>query len=168
MSRLDSVIRRLQAQRICLDWAAAQLKATPGVVFELGLGNGRTYDHLRALLPERDIYVFDIQVAAHPDCVPADNRLYLGDISQTLPKAAAEHAGRCLLVHSDIGSGVVAENRTIAALIGSALIPALAVGCLIISDQPLEIDGTEAVALPPGVAAERYFIRRFVGGSAVN
>ena len=55
MSRLESFIRRLQAQQACLDDDAAQVAQRPGVIFELGLGNGRTYDHLRARLPGRDI-----------------------------------------------------------------------------------------------------------------
>ena len=39
MSRLDSFLRRLQAQRGCLNDAAALVGARPGPVFELGLGN---------------------------------------------------------------------------------------------------------------------------------
>lgn len=51
MSRLDSFIRRLQAQRDVLDWAADGVEDRAGLVLELGLGNGRTYDHLRERLP---------------------------------------------------------------------------------------------------------------------
>ena len=47
MSRLDSFIRRMQAQRDCLNAAAGLIADVPGVVFDLGLGNGRTFDHLR-------------------------------------------------------------------------------------------------------------------------
>ena len=50
MSRLDSFIRRLQAQRACLDRAAELVRDLPGPVVEIGLGNGRTYDHLRRRL----------------------------------------------------------------------------------------------------------------------
>ena len=46
MSRLDSAIRRLQAQRLCLNAAVAYVEELPGPVLELGLGNGRTYDGL--------------------------------------------------------------------------------------------------------------------------
>ena len=49
MSRLDSFIRRLQAQRACLSEAAAQIRGVDGFVLELGLGNGRTFDHLREI-----------------------------------------------------------------------------------------------------------------------
>ncbi|MBM3542582.1 MAG: hypothetical protein FJX51_11085, partial [Alphaproteobacteria bacterium] len=68
MSRLDSFIRRLQAQRACLDHAAMLVRDLPGPVLEFGLGNGRTYDHLRETFPGREIFAFDRQVAAHPDC----------------------------------------------------------------------------------------------------
>ena len=70
MSRLDSAIRRLQAQRDLLNQAAQDIGSMEGVVLELGLGNGRTYDHMRAILPDREIYVFEREVRAHPDCIP--------------------------------------------------------------------------------------------------
>ena len=65
MSRLDSSIARLMAQRVCLGFVATELLGRPGCVLELGLGNGRTYDHIRSLMPERRIYVFDRRIAAH-------------------------------------------------------------------------------------------------------
>jgi hypothetical protein len=65
MSRLDSFIRRVQAQRACLDRAAELIADVPGPVLELGLGNGRTYDHLREQLPARRIFVFERLVQAH-------------------------------------------------------------------------------------------------------
>ena len=43
MTRLDSVIRRLQAQRSVIDWAAGEVASRRGLILELGLGNGRTY-----------------------------------------------------------------------------------------------------------------------------
>ncbi len=85
MSRLDSFIRRLEAQRACLDRAAALISGLDGIVLELGLGNGRTYDHLRTLFPDREIHVCERQVAAHPDCVPPPEFLILGDMRETLP-----------------------------------------------------------------------------------
>ena len=84
MTRLDSVIRRLTAQRDLLDWAAGEIDPG-GLVLELGLGNGRTYDHLRDRLPGREIYVFERSPAAHPSCMPADSYMIVGDIFDTLP-----------------------------------------------------------------------------------
>ena len=52
LSRLDSFIRRLEAQRACLNATPAWIEGLAGPILELGLGNGRTYDHLRRLHPE--------------------------------------------------------------------------------------------------------------------
>ena len=162
MSRLDSVIRRLQAQRACLDAAAGLIAGLPGIVLELGLGNGRTYDHLRTRLPDRDIHVFDRQVAAHPDCIPPDDHLFLGDLAETLPLAAARLGRTAILVHSDIGSGDEAMNRAIAAVISRLLPPLLAPGAIILSDQALTLDA-QALPLPDGVASGRYHMLRARG-----
>ena len=87
MSRLDSFIRRLKAQRACLDMAAELIADVDGPVLELGLGNGRTYDHLREILPDRDVYAFDRRIAAHPACIPDEAHMFLGDLHDTLPGA---------------------------------------------------------------------------------
>jgi hypothetical protein len=70
VSRLDSFIRRMQAQRDCLNVAAALIADVPGAVFDLGLGNGRTFDYLREILPDREIFVFDRVVNANPKSRP--------------------------------------------------------------------------------------------------
>ena len=70
MSRLESTIRRLSAQRDILDEICARLAGMNGPVVELGLGNGRTYDHLRQRLPERRIIAFDRALAAHRSSTP--------------------------------------------------------------------------------------------------
>ncbi|GAB5470029.1 MAG: class I SAM-dependent methyltransferase [Rhodospirillales bacterium] len=167
MSRLDSAIRRLQAQRTCLEFACAQVRARPGAVFELGLGNGRTYDHLRSRLADPEerwpLYVFERQVAAHPDCIPPEERLYLGDFAETLPRAARDLAGRVVLAHADMGSGDAAANARLAAFVSQALAPALAPGALVLSDQPLTLAGAEPLALPEGVAPGRYHLYRKAG-----
>src|SRR3954447_20948645 len=115
MSRLDSFIRRLEAQRACLDLAAELTRHLDGVALELGLGNGRTYDHLRSILPERDIYVCERRVAAHPDCVPPPDRLILGDMRETLTAARDRFGDRVALVHFDVGTGDAAGNLALAA-----------------------------------------------------
>ncbi len=164
MSRLDSFIRRLMAQRDCLEMAAGMIAGMPGPVLEVGLGNGRTYDHLRCLLPEREIFVFDRRIAAHPDCVPDDGHMILGEITDTLPGALARIGSRAALVHADIGSGDAATNAGIAAFLGRAL-PALTVpGAVIVSDQDLGRAGWDPQALPEGVTPGRYFIFRQARG----
>jgi hypothetical protein len=164
MSRLDSAIRRLQAQRACLDSAAHAIRQVPGVLFELGLGNGRTYDHLRELCPTREIFVFERQVAAHPDCVPDEAHLYLGDVLETLPRAAERFAGGVALLHADIGTGDAARNARLAAAIQPYLPDLLAPGGVAITDQEMPWAEAEQIALPDGVAPGRYFLYRQRGG----
>jgi hypothetical protein len=160
LSRLDSAIRRLEAQRACLDLAAEAVREMAGPVLELGLGNGRTYDHLRERLPGRDIWVFERKVAAHPDCMPPADRLILGDLAATLPATLARLAPPAL-VHFDIGQGEPARDAALGRWLGALLAPALARGGILVGDQ----DPGEAAELvpldpPPGVAAGRYFLRR--------
>jgi trans-aconitate methyltransferase len=91
MSRLDSFIRRLIAQRDILNFVATDLELPrDGAVLELGLGNGRTYSHLRELFPARRIIAFDRALVAHAASAPPARDLVLGEIRDT----AAAFAGR--------------------------------------------------------------------------
>ena len=164
MSRLDSFIRRLEAQRACLDRAIDIVRPVAGAVLELGLGNGRTYDHLRSRLDgSREIFAFDRQVAAHPGCVPDPAHLLLGDFRDTLP-ALARRLGRSVaLVHADTGSGDAAASPAGAQLLPPLIEPLLAVGAAIVSDQDLAPPpalGWKAQTLPAGVEPGRYFLYR--------
>ena len=158
MSRLDSFIRRARAQRDCLKDAVRRTAQIDGPVIELGLGNGRTYDHLRHLVPEREIYVFERHVAAHPDCVPDDAHLFLGDFRETIPDAMARIGAPVALLHGDIGTGNAAKNAELAAWLGPAIRPLLAPGAVVVCDQALNNAGLEALEPPEGVDAERYFV----------
>ena len=109
MSRLDSFIARMQAQRDCLNFLKPKIDAVPGPILEVGLGNGRTYDHLRDLFPGRDIYVFERKVAAHPDCVPPDDRLFLGEAREAIP--AASRADRPLACRARRQSAIGLTTR---------------------------------------------------------
>lgn len=161
MSRLDSFIRRLEAQRACLDLAVEAIQDLPGVVLELGLGNGRTYDHLRSLLPEREIIVFEREVRAHPDCIPAEEQLVLGRIEETLPAFSERQSEKAALVHSDIGTGDAERNRELAAWLSGALPPLLLPGAVIVGDQALGHPCLKATPLPEGIAIDRYFVYRY-------
>ncbi len=160
MSRLDSFIRRLEAQRACLGRAAELVGGLDGCVLELGLGNGRTYDHLRALLPDREIFVCEREVAAHPDCIPPRDRLILGDMRQTLGGLRDRLGGRVALAHFDAGSGDAAANRTLAAALAPDIVALLRAGAVLASDPALERAELEALPLPDGVAPGRYHLYR--------
>ena len=160
MSRLDSFIRRLTAQRACLEAAFRLIADRPGPVLELGLGNGRTYDHLRSNLADREIFVFERQVLAHPDCVPDDTHLFLGDFHDTIPDASSRIGAPAVLAHCDIGSGDAAATAALAGWLGPALVGLLGDGAIVLADQPLQAPGLTALALPETVAPGRYHMYR--------
>jgi S-adenosyl-L-methionine methyltransferase len=158
VSRLDSFIRRLEAQRACLDLAVARIADLPGPVLELGLGNGRTYDHLRELLPAREIFVFEREVRAHPVDRPDPHHLLLGDFRDTLPGAGHRLPGRAALAHADIGSGDREATAELAKWLSGALPDLLADGAWLASDQPLQHPSLVPQPLPKGVTSNRYFL----------
>ena len=160
MSRLDSFIRRLEAQRACLNHAAELVRDIDGVVLELGLGNGRTYDHLRELFPDRDIYVCERRVAAHPDCVPPPERLVLGEMRETLPALHGRLGGRVVLAHFDVGTGDAAANLALAAELTPLIGPLLRAGAMLVADPRIEAPGLLALPLPGGIAPGRYHLYR--------
>ena len=158
MSRLDSFLRRLQAQCDCLNAAVSLVADRPGPIFELGLGNGRTYDHLRKACPRRQVFVFERKVSAHPDCIPDAEHLFEGRIEDTLEAVRDRFAGAAALVHADLGSGQAARDARTAALVSKKLPPLLAPGAVIVSDQELNMEPAAAHPLPPGVQPGRYFM----------
>jgi len=166
MSRLDAFIRRLTAQRACLEAAARLLAELPGPILEIGLGNGRTYDHLRTLFPTRDIYVFERKVAAHPLCIPDDDHLLLGDIRDTVPGAMERIGQAAVLAHADIGSGDKAADKATGALLGKMLRPLMSPGGIVIGDQDMDVPNAERLRLPDGIDADRYFMYRISGSSS--
>ena len=160
MTRLDSAIRRLTAQRALLDWAASEI-APAGHVLELGLGNGRTYDHLRDRLKGRDIFVFERAPAAHPDCMPPENRLLVGDFLETLPRfAQVEGRGSVALIHADIGTGDETRNRELALRLSPLLEPLLQAGGLLVGDRMFDLPDCEDLSPTLAVSAGRYFVYR--------
>jgi hypothetical protein len=160
VSRLDSAIRRLKAQRTCLEHAVGLIRGLAGPVVELGLGNGRTYDHLRQILPDREIFALDRQVDAHPDCIPDSRHLLLGDFADTLPTALARIGTRAALIHADTGTGEAVRNAQLAAWLAPHLVGLAAPGGIILSDQELVTLAPYALTLPEGVPTGRYFLYR--------
>ncbi|HTV45425.1 MAG TPA: class I SAM-dependent methyltransferase [Stellaceae bacterium] len=168
MSRLDSFIRRLEAQRACLDAAAILVRDLDGPVLELGLGNGRTYDHLRQLCPQRDIYVCERQLAAHPDCVPPARLLLLGDMRETLPAARQALEGRVVLAHLDAASGDTAASLALAAELVPLIIPLLRPGAVFVSEPEIAAAALTALPLPGAIAPGRYHLYRALSPAHVS
>jgi hypothetical protein len=160
MSRLESAIRRLEAQRDCIDFAAEALVGIPGPVLELGLGNGRTYDHLKTRFPDREIFVFEREIRAHPDSIPDAGHLFLGDFFATLPEAVARLGRSAALAHCDFGSGKEEHDAAVAARLADAAAPLLRPGALVLSDQRLAHPAWRPERLPASVGEGRYYIFR--------
>ena len=160
MSRLDSFIARMQAQRDCLNFLKARIDGIAGPILEVGLGNGRTYDHLRDLFPGRDIYVFERKIAAHPDCIPPGDRLFLGDADRTIADAALKLGATAALIHTDLGTGDHAANVAMGKWLGPALDTLAASGGYVLANQPLEVARWQLQPEPPGVPKDRYFLYR--------
>jgi S-adenosyl-L-methionine methyltransferase len=158
MSRLDSFIARMQAQRDCLNFLKPVIDAVPGPILEVGLGNGRTYDHLRDLFPGRDIYVFERKVAAHPDCIPPDDRLFLGEARDAIPRAARQLGAVAALIHTDLGTGDHDANVEMGKWLGPALDTLATKGGWILANQPLAVARWHRQPAPPGVPKDRYFL----------
>lgn len=158
MSRLDSVIRRLSAQRDILNTMPERLKAMPGPILEIGLGNGRTYDHLRGLFPGREIFAFDRTLNAHPACVPDEDHLVLGEIEETLGKAKDWLPAPAALAHMDIGTPDEEVNRRVRAFLEKTLPQIMARGGLVVSDQWLRSTRLTVLPMPDTVPAGRYYL----------
>ncbi len=160
MSRLDVFIDRMVSQRACLDFAISQTAALPGPVYELGLGNGRTYHHMRERIAGRPIYVFERAVASHPDSTPDDEFTILGDVTETLPAALDRFGATASLIHADLGGHNLAKNDAFARKISPLVEPLLAEGGLMVSSDRMYFSGLEERPLPDGAVPGRCFIYR--------
>lgn len=158
MSRLDIFIARMVSQRACLDFAAQATMHLAGPVFELGLGNGRTYHHITEVINGRDIYVFERAVASHPDSTPPDDRLILGDVRESLPLALARFGANASLVHADLGGHDLAKNDVFARSISPLIEPMLAVGGIVVSSDRMYFNGLQDLPLPPDAVPGRCFM----------
>ena len=158
MSRLDSFIHRMKAQRDVLNHVRDCLELPKeGPVLEIGLGNGRTFDHLRECFPERRIIVFDRACGAHGSSVPEEENLVLGEIRET---GRAFETGAAALVHADIGKGYPDKDAVTLTWLPQMVAGMLAPGGIAASGLPLDDPQLEALPLPDAVPAGRYFFYR--------
>lgn len=159
MSRLDDFIDRMVSQRAILNHIRDHLDLPgDGPILEVGLGNGRTYSHLRQCFPDRRIVVFDREVAAHKSCLPDPEDTILGEIRET---SRPFMTGQSPLVHSDIGTGYAEKDAAKAAWIADMVAGMLMPGGYAVSDLPLEHPQLVALPLPDGASPRRgYFYRR--------
>ncbi len=158
MSRLDSFIRRLTAQRDILNHVKADLDLpAEGALMEVGLGNGRTFNHLRELFPERRIVAFDRAMGAHASSVPAPEDLVIGEISET---AAAYIGAEAALVHADIGTGYPEKDAVTLTWLPEIAAGMLGQGGVAVSGLPLDHARLKPLPVPESVPTDRYFLYR--------
>ena len=161
MSRLDFMIRRLTAQRALLAEAARLLAARPGCVFELGLGSGRTFDHLRELFPDREIFAFDRSISAHPKCIPDGDHMILGEIRETLQFCGPRIPGKPAFIHIDLGSGDPTQDLITRSWLSPLVAEWSELGTLILVDRPL--DGPfEVLPRPPDAPESGHRLLRAI------
>lgn len=157
MSRLDSFIRRLSAQRDILNAIRDALDDIPGPIMELGLGNGRTYDHLRELFPDRRIVAFDREARSYSSSTPQVDDLVLGEIKETVRDFLGIGAA---LAHADIGTGHDDLDAVTLTWLPQMMAGLLKPGGLAVSGLPLEHGELTALPIPASVPAGRYFLYR--------
>lgn len=160
MSRLDSFIRRMTAQKLMLEMAAAHVAHVPGPVVDLGLGAGRTYDHLSALFPDRPVFAFDEYVQAAVGVLPPPERMVLGDIRETLPLALSRLGARAALVHNDLGSADPIANAIIGRWLAPAILAVARHDALVVTSFALPFERAVSLPLPDGVREGRYHCQR--------
>ena len=154
MSRLDSMLRRYTAQRDGLNWAAKKIAGIAGDALDMGLGNGRTYDHMREVLPGRRIWVMDRVLQCHHSCVPPEKDFLQGEAEESLCKLA-EAGAHIVLAHYDFGFGVKEEDVAEAAKLSPLIARVMTEGGIIVSGQPLA--GFISVRGPDHIAPDRYY-----------
>ncbi len=160
MSRLDRAVERFTSQRAYLAGATALIAGLPGPVLEIGLGKGRTYDHLRRLMPEREIFAFDHHIHAPPDCVPDDDHVLLGDFRDSLEAARDRLAGRAAMAHADIGSEKPERDAALAAAVGPLIDRLMADGAVVVADRAMRVARWTELEPPADAGTFAYFIYR--------
>jgi hypothetical protein len=153
------MIRRLTAQRDILDMLCSG-EIPEGPILELGLGNGRTYDHLRARLPGRRIIAFDRALAAHKSSIPPEGDLVLGEIRETAEQFAN---GEAALVHVDIGTGYEDKDARTLEWLPQLMVRLLKAGGIAVSGLPLVHPELQPMPIPETVPQDRYFLYRRAG-----
>ncbi|SMP03075.1 class I SAM-dependent methyltransferase [Shimia sagamensis] len=157
MSRLNSMMRRLAAQAEGLEWGATMVDSLEGDFLDMGLGNGRTYDHIREIAPDRRIWVIDRALNCHPSCVPPKEDFLQGEAEEMLKKMATDGT-KVAMAHYDFGFGDKAKDVAEAARLSAFIKEIMLAGGVLVSGQPLV--GFEQVRGPTTVAPERYYFYR--------
>jgi hypothetical protein len=162
MTRPDIFIARTVSQRACIDHALALTAQMTGPVFELGLGNGRTFDHVRARIGNgpatRAIHVFERAVASNPASTPDAEQLVLGDIFETLPMMLARFGPVASFVHADLAGHNLEKNDTFARAVSPLVEAVMVQGGIMVSSDAMYFETLTALPLPQGAMPGRALV----------
>ncbi len=159
MSRLDSFIRRMSAQRDILNDLRPRIDGVEGAILEFGFGSGRTYHHLRENFPDRRIIVLESVTQGLPLQRVVAEDLLMGDIRTTAPSLPD---GCAALIHADIETGVADIDAELATWLPAVVGRLLAPGGYAASSCNLLDPRLSSCPLPYGVQAGRYHLLRRV------
>lgn len=152
------MIARLCTQRACLRFAGVVVAGRSGVILEIGLGKGRSYDFLRKQFPQREIFAFDRTVHCSDEVRPDSDHLILGDFLATLP-AFRERMGRtAVLAHADIGSRDAAHDARLAAAVAPLIDGLVQRQGLVLTDRAMSMPDWASLPLPAGAGDWPYYI----------
>ena len=155
MSRLDSFINRMSAQRDMLNHVRDTcVLPEGGMIFEIGLGNGRTFSHLRENFPGRRIVAFDRKLASHAAGTPDPQDFVEGEIRETGQAFVGSNAA---LVHADIGTGYDEKDAVTLTWLPQMVAGMLTPGGYAVSGLPLDHPDLDALPGLPTVQQGRYF-----------
>jgi hypothetical protein len=150
------LIRRLMAQRACIERAADIAAPLPGPALLLGFGDGSAFEHLREVLRRRrEIIIFD-QLSGAAGPIEGAERVG-GDPRETLPLNWERLKRSVALAHFNFP---VTDQPRLAAELAPMLAPVLRPGAVIVSEKPLELPGWEALPPPDGVREGRHHLYR--------
>ena len=151
-------IRRLMAQRACLERAADLTAQLPGPALQVGYGDGSAFDHLREILRRRELIVFDVgPVSAVIPDAPEPGERIAGDPRETLPRHWDRLKRSVALAHLNFP---VTDQARLAAELAPLLAPILRAGAVVVSEKPFELPGWEALPPPDGVREGRHYLYR--------
>ncbi|WP_027487778.1 class I SAM-dependent methyltransferase [Allorhizobium undicola] len=158
MSRLDSFINRMSAQRDMLNHIRDHCELPPeSTILEIGLGNGRTFNHIRENFPHRRIVAFDRQLGAHKSSIPDDGNLVLGEIDRA---GKPFMTGEAAFVHADIGTGYPEKDAVTLTWLPSMVAAMLLPGGYALSGLPLDNAQLQPLPVLPHIEPDRYFFYR--------
>lgn len=153
---------RMQVQKAYLDHMIAHLlqKQSSGLGVEIGLGSGRTYDHLRNYLPDYEIYAFDFKVECHPSCTPPPEYTVLGPAEETFPEWSKQRKGAASFVHCDIGTTDLVRDKAVYEKMLPHILHVTSQNGLVLSDRMLIDSSLLPIPLPGNTEEWPYFLYR--------